>query len=206
LRQVRELRLFGYRPPGGVPWGPLMLDSALTCRRLRKQAGRAPLKINELRTDPISFPTLPKLDVAGSSPGARFSNSPSRGPRTTRRSHGSRPPRGALPLRAAWALRTRGRRGDARVAPLGLSRHDTVLVPDLDMAFALRLARYCARNPVALERLEYDASARGALPLRQARRTHRRDGDRRPAGAAGRSCNYGVTTRPMFAARSGASS
>ena len=28
------------------------------------------------------------------------------------------------------------------------------------MAFALRLARYCARNPVALERLEYDASAR----------------------------------------------
>ena len=27
------------------------------------------------------------------------------------------------------------------------------------MAFALRLARYCARNPVALERLEYDANA-----------------------------------------------
>jgi hypothetical protein len=38
--------------------------------------------------------------------------------------------------------------------------HDAVLVPDGDVAFALRLARYCARNPVALERLEYDASAR----------------------------------------------
>lgn len=38
--------------------------------------------------------------------------------------------------------------------------HDAMLVPDGDMAFALRLARYCARNPVALERLEYDVSAR----------------------------------------------
>jgi hypothetical protein len=37
---------------------------------------------------------------------------------------------------------------------------DAVLVPDGDTAFALRLARYCARNPVALERLEYDGSAR----------------------------------------------
>lgn len=56
-----------------------MLDSALPCWRVRKQAGRAPLKINELRTDPISFATFPKLDVAGSSPGARFSNSPRAG-------------------------------------------------------------------------------------------------------------------------------
>ncbi len=38
--------------------------------------------------------------------------------------------------------------------------HDAVLVPDGDIAFALRLARYCARNPVALERLEYDGAAR----------------------------------------------
>ena len=38
--------------------------------------------------------------------------------------------------------------------------HDTVLVPDGDTAFALRLARYCARNPVALERLAYDPAAR----------------------------------------------
>ena len=42
----------------------------------------------------------------------------------------------------------------------GFHVHDAVLVPDGDMAFALRLARYCARNPVALERLEYLASAR----------------------------------------------
>ena len=41
----------------------------------------------------------------------------------------------------------------------GFHVHDAVLVPDGDMAFALRLARYCARNPVALERLEYDGSA-----------------------------------------------
>ena len=42
----------------------------------------------------------------------------------------------------------------------GFHVHDAVLVPDGDVAFALRLARYCARNPVALERLEYDASER----------------------------------------------
>ena len=30
-------------------------------------------------------------------------------------------------------------------------------VPGDDRAFALRLARYCARNPVALERMTYDA-------------------------------------------------
>lgn len=34
--------------------------------------------------------------------------------------------------------------------------HDAVWVPDGDTAFALRLARYCARNPVALERLTYE--------------------------------------------------
>ena len=39
----------------------------------------------------------------------------------------------------------------------GFHVHDAVLVPDGDVAFALRLARYCARNSVALERLEYDA-------------------------------------------------
>ncbi len=33
----------------------------------------------------------------------------------------------------------------------GLHVHDAVLVPDGDVPFALRLARYCARNPVALE-------------------------------------------------------
>jgi hypothetical protein len=33
-------------------------------------------------------------------------------------------------------------------------------VPEDDRAFATRLARYCARNPVALERLTYDRSAK----------------------------------------------
>src|SRR5450759_4466322 len=42
----------------------------------------------------------------------------------------------------------------------GFRVHDAVLVPDGDVAFALRLARYCARNPVALDRLEYDAPGR----------------------------------------------
>ena len=38
----------------------------------------------------------------------------------------------------------------------GFHVHDGVWVPDGDMDFAKRLARYCARNPVALERLAYD--------------------------------------------------
>jgi hypothetical protein len=41
----------------------------------------------------------------------------------------------------------------------GFHVHDGVLAPEDDPAFALRLARYCARNPVALERLEYAAPA-----------------------------------------------
>jgi hypothetical protein len=36
-----------------------------------KQAGRTPLKINELHNDRVGFARLPKLDVAGSSPVAR---------------------------------------------------------------------------------------------------------------------------------------
>jgi len=35
-----------------------------------------------------------------------------------------------------------------------------VWVPEDDRAFATRLARYCARNPVALERLTYDRTAK----------------------------------------------
>jgi hypothetical protein len=49
-------------------------------------------------------------------------------------------------------------------------------VPEDDRAFATRLARYCARNPVALERLTYDRAAKAV--------TYRSDGghrDRRPA-------------------------
>jgi hypothetical protein len=68
----------------------------------------------------------------------------------------------------------------------GFHVHDAVLVPDGDMDFALRLARYCARNPVALDRLEYDATARQvryrsdkldgptALPLASANDLHGR--------------------------------
>ena len=41
----------------------------------------------------------------------------------------------------------------------GFHVHDAVWVPDGDSAFALRLARYCARNPVALERLTYEPGA-----------------------------------------------
>jgi hypothetical protein len=33
-------------------------------------------------------------------------------------------------------------------------------VPEVDRAFATRLARYCARNPIALERLTYDRAAK----------------------------------------------
>ena len=38
----------------------------------------------------------------------------------------------------------------------GFHVHTAVWVPEDDRAFATRLARYCARNPVALERLTYD--------------------------------------------------
>jgi hypothetical protein len=39
----------------------------------------------------------------------------------------------------------------------GFQVHDAVLVPGGDVAFALRLARYCARNPVAHRRVHYHA-------------------------------------------------
>jgi hypothetical protein len=41
----------------------------------------------------------------------------------------------------------------------GFHVHTAVWVPEDDRAFATRLARYCARNPVALERLTYDRAA-----------------------------------------------
>jgi hypothetical protein len=41
----------------------------------------------------------------------------------------------------------------------GFHVHTAVWVPEDDRAFATRLARYCARNPVALERLTYDRTA-----------------------------------------------
>ena len=42
----------------------------------------------------------------------------------------------------------------------GVHVHTAVWVPEDDRAFATRLARYCARNPVALERLTYDRAAK----------------------------------------------
>ena len=42
----------------------------------------------------------------------------------------------------------------------GFHLHTAVWVAEDDCAFATRLARYCARNPVALERLTYDRTAK----------------------------------------------
>jgi len=42
----------------------------------------------------------------------------------------------------------------------GFHVHTAVWVPEDDRAFATRLARYCARNPVALERLTYDRTTK----------------------------------------------
>ena len=42
----------------------------------------------------------------------------------------------------------------------GFHVHTAVWVPEDDRAFAKRRARYCARNPVALERLTYDRAAK----------------------------------------------
>ena len=42
----------------------------------------------------------------------------------------------------------------------GVHVHTAVWVPEDDRAFATRLARSCARHPVALERLNYDRAAK----------------------------------------------
>jgi hypothetical protein len=42
----------------------------------------------------------------------------------------------------------------------GFHVHDSVWIAEEDRPFALRLARYCARNPVALERLTSDSPMR----------------------------------------------
>ncbi|MGH7612871.1 MAG: IS91 family transposase [Gemmatimonadales bacterium] len=53
----------------------------------------------------------------------------------------------------------------------GFHVHDGVWVADGDLEFAKRLARYCARNPVALDRLQYDGPA---APVQY--RSDKRDG------------------------------
>jgi hypothetical protein len=67
----------------------------------------------------------------------------------------------------------------------GFHVHTAVGVPEDDRAFATRLARYCARNPVALERLTYDRSAR---------RTNASAGTRPPASR----CPRGRGSRPIL--------
>jgi hypothetical protein len=42
----------------------------------------------------------------------------------------------------------------------GFQVHDSVFVPEGDTDFAMRLARYCARNPLALDRMEYTAESK----------------------------------------------
>jgi len=71
----------------------------------------------------------------------------------------------AAAVRAAGAVRRRPGRGHAEVAAFRVPRaHRRVgrplRVPEDDRAFATRLARYCARNPVALEQLTYDRAAK----------------------------------------------
>ena len=66
-------------------------------------------------------------------------------------------------LRRRSSVRYPTERGSSRyahLAALGFHVHTAVWVPEDDRAFATRLARYCARNPVALERLTYDRSAK----------------------------------------------
>ncbi len=67
----------------------------------------------------------------------------------------------------------------------GFHVHTAVWVPEDDRVFATRLARYCARNPVALERLTYDRA-----PKVVSYRSNKSEGDsgerdRRPAGDSG---------------------
>ena len=64
----------------------------------------------------------------------------------------------------------------------GFHRHTAVWVPEDDRVFATRLARYCARNPVALERLTYDRAARAV--------TYRSDPSEGPTAGTGRSTRW----------------
>jgi hypothetical protein len=63
----------------------------------------------------------------------------------------------------------------------GFHVHDGVWVPAEDQAFATRLARYCARHPVALSRLTYQPAA-GRVTYHSLRRSPRPRHDPRPHG------------------------
>ena len=68
----------------------------------------------------------------------------------------------------------------------GLHANTAVWVSEDDRAFATLLARYCARNPVALERLTYDRAAK-AVTYRSDKSARTDSGyrDRRPARVPG---------------------
>ena len=71
----------------------------------------------------------------------------------------------------------------------GFHGHTAVWVSENDRAFATRLARYGARNPVALERLTYDRTAKAV--------TYRSDKSEGPtAGADGGHRNRGPAGVP----------
>jgi hypothetical protein len=55
----------------------------------------------------------------------------------------------------------------------GFQVHDSVFVPEGDTDFAMRLARYCARNPVALDRIGIHGRVEaGELQVGQERGPH----------------------------------
>ena len=70
----------------------------------------------------------------------------------------------------------------------GFHVHDGVWVSAEDRPFALRLARYCARNPVALDRLPYEAGTRqvntGDVSFGEGGGLHGGHGDVRPVGVS----------------------
>jgi hypothetical protein len=58
----------------------------------------------------------------------------------------------------------------------GFHLHDRVFVPEGDTDFAMQLARYCARNAVALDRMEYTGRVKAdELSLGQERGPHGRN-------------------------------
>ena len=68
--------------------------------------------------------------------------------------------RAVLRLFVHWELFDEDQAGGMLTWPhSGFHVHTAVWIPEDDRAFATRLARYCGRNPVALERLTYDRAA-----------------------------------------------
>ncbi len=77
----------------------------------------------------------------------------------------------------------------------GFHVHDGVWVAAADREFAVRLARYCARNRVALSRLEYQSDDATVTYHRETRKLSRDDGPR--------SVTWPFMKRPAFEDPSG---